>query len=115
MEIDSDVVINFVHFQYDTHAFPIGFIAALHHPLNRHVTPVAAALSTLELMHHPGEGGMAPVLDLYPAIEPAAARYGLSRCLETNPSNPIRQACLNRSGPISSCANGAPGTPPHTA
>ena len=26
IEIDSDVAINFVHSEYDTHAFPVGFI-----------------------------------------------------------------------------------------
>ena len=49
---------------------------------------------------------MLPVLDLDPAPEPAAA-IELSRCLETNPSSPIRQAWRNRSGPISPCSNGA--------
>ena len=87
MEIDSDVVINFVHSQYDTHAFPIGFIAALHHPLNWHVTPVAAALSTLELIHNPAEGWMRRFLSFTQFLNPPA-RHAIPRRFETKSSSP---------------------------
>jgi hypothetical protein len=49
---------------------------------------------------------MAPVLHLDPAIKPAST-VSVSRCFETSPSSPIRQACRNKSGPISPCSNGA--------
>ena len=35
------------------------------------------------------------------------ARYGRSLCFDTKPSRPIRQACRNRSGPISPCSKSA--------
>ena len=65
---------------------------------------------------------MLPVLDLDPAIVPAAAVDTLAM-LGDLPSSPIRQACRNRSGPIAPCSSrtgrchrrGAPAVAPSTA
>ena len=50
MEITSDVAISFAHSQYDTNALPVGFVAALYHPLNWYVTPELTC-TTSELIH----------------------------------------------------------------
>ena len=72
VETTSDVAISFAHSQYDTNALPVGFVAALYHPLNWYVTPELTC-TTSELIHHPAKGRMLPVLVLDPSIRPATA------------------------------------------
>ena len=66
--------------------------------------PISFILAALELIHDAAKSRMAPVLDLDPR-RTAAAIY-LSRCFETSPSSPIRQACgkgPGRSRPARRC------------
>ena len=56
-----------------------------------------------ELILHPAERWVLPVLDLDPAIGPTTAISAVA-VLETKPSRPSRQAWRNRSGPISPCS-----------
>jgi hypothetical protein len=59
-----------------------------------------------ELIHHPAERRMLPVLDFDPAIKPAGA-IGAIAVLRDQTLQPIRQAWRNRSEPISPCSKGA--------